>query len=76
LSSAGFGMERPIETNSTEEGRHANRRVEFHIVEINGKPATEEDQKKEEQQAAPAQEESSPDSAAKPSEDPSPELGL
>ncbi len=31
LSSAGFGFERPRDTNSTEEGRHNNRRVEFHI---------------------------------------------
>jgi len=31
LSSAGFGMERPIETNDTAAGRQNNRRVEFHI---------------------------------------------
>jgi OmpA-OmpF porin, OOP family len=31
LSSAGFGMERPIDTNETPEGRQNNRRVEFHI---------------------------------------------
>jgi outer membrane protein OmpA-like peptidoglycan-associated protein len=31
LSSAGFGMERPIDTNMTPEGRQNNRRVEFHI---------------------------------------------
>jgi OOP family OmpA-OmpF porin len=31
LSAQGFGAERPIESNGTDEGRTANRRVEFHI---------------------------------------------
>ena len=31
LTSAGFGMERPISPNTTPEGRKDNRRVEFHI---------------------------------------------
>lgn len=31
LVSKGFGQEHPIETNATDEGRQANRRVEFHI---------------------------------------------
>jgi OmpA-OmpF porin, OOP family len=31
LTSVGHGMERPIDANDTEEGRQANRRVEFHI---------------------------------------------
>jgi OOP family OmpA-OmpF porin len=41
LTSIGYGFERPLSDNATEEGRQENRRVEFHIVEINGKPADE-----------------------------------
>lgn len=32
LSSQGFGEEKPIDTNDTDDGRRNNRRVEFHIV--------------------------------------------
>lgn len=32
LSSRGYGMSKPIESNRTNSGRAANRRVEFHIV--------------------------------------------
>jgi OOP family OmpA-OmpF porin len=42
LAAAGFGEERPIDTNETDEGRQNNRRVEFHIDEIDGKPAPAE----------------------------------
>jgi OmpA-OmpF porin, OOP family len=38
LSSAGYGLERPVTSNATEDGRRLNRRVEFHIREIDGKP--------------------------------------
>jgi OmpA-OmpF porin, OOP family len=37
LSSAGFGQDRPMTSNDTDEGRQTNRRVEFHIVERKGK---------------------------------------
>ena len=39
LVSKGFGESRPVDTNDTEAGRQNNRRVEFHIVEVDGKPA-------------------------------------
>lgn len=38
LASAGFGQEKPIDTNDTDAGRQNNRRVEFHINEMDGKP--------------------------------------
>jgi outer membrane protein OmpA-like peptidoglycan-associated protein len=31
LTSEGYGITRPIDSNETEEGRRMNRRVEFHI---------------------------------------------
>ena len=33
LLDAGFGLERPIDTNNTSAGRQKNRRVEFHILD-------------------------------------------
>jgi OOP family OmpA-OmpF porin len=39
LTNVGLGSERPIDSNETDEGRQANRRVEFHITEGGGAPA-------------------------------------
>jgi OmpA-OmpF porin, OOP family len=36
LTSVGFGKEKPLDTNDTEEGRTNNRRVEFHIMDQTG----------------------------------------
>ena len=41
LSSQGFGMAKPIDSNDTDGGRQNNRRVEFHILEQDGKPLSE-----------------------------------
>lgn len=38
LLAVGFGQSRPIADNSTEEGRGKNRRTEFRIAELSGKP--------------------------------------
>ncbi len=34
----GFGTTRPVDTNTTEEGRQSNRRVEFHIGDADARP--------------------------------------
>jgi OOP family OmpA-OmpF porin len=41
LSSKGLGMTQPIDSNDTDAGRQNNRRVEFHILEKDGKPLSE-----------------------------------
>lgn len=38
LSSEGFGLEKPLEENTTADGRAANRRVEFHIEDLATNP--------------------------------------
>ena len=37
ISAQGFGLEKPIDSNDTDAGRQNNRRVEFHILEVDGK---------------------------------------
>ncbi len=41
LSSKGFGMTKPIDSNDSDAGRQNNRRVEFHILEKDGQPFSE-----------------------------------
>ncbi|HWN70676.1 MAG TPA: OmpA family protein [Haliangium sp.] len=41
LLAQGYGMDKPIDTNDTEEGRAKNRRVEFNIVERDPPPAVQ-----------------------------------
>lgn len=43
IVSKGFGMERPVAENTTEEGREKNRRVEFNIVKQGPKKTTVQD---------------------------------
>lgn len=38
LLAVGFGDTKPVANNATEEGRAQNRRTEFHIAEVGGKP--------------------------------------
>ncbi len=38
LIAKGYGFDFPIDTNATQDGRDRNRRVEFNILEVDGKP--------------------------------------
>lgn len=40
LEAVGYGLDKPVADNATAAGREKNRRVEFTIVEINGKPVS------------------------------------
>ncbi len=40
LAAKGYGFDFPIAPNTTQDGRDLNRRVEFNIIEIDGKPNT------------------------------------
>jgi large repetitive protein len=42
LVAIGYGEDQPIESNDTKEGRQANRRVVFRVLEINGEPIPED----------------------------------
>jgi outer membrane protein OmpA-like peptidoglycan-associated protein len=44
LKATGFGADKPLTTNATDEGRQTNRRVEFHIVEVTAPGATKSEQ--------------------------------
>jgi OOP family OmpA-OmpF porin len=63
LRAIGYGKERPLDTNDTEEGRQQNRRVEFHILE----QASE--QTGESTESETAGEEGAPDSDVAPHEE-------
>jgi outer membrane protein OmpA-like peptidoglycan-associated protein len=41
FTAVGYGDERPIDSNETDAGRKANRRVEFHVTEQDTTPAAE-----------------------------------
>ena len=54
LSHKGFGQERPIVKNDTDAHREQNRRVEFKIWEIDGKPTDAQTNDAQAATAAPA----------------------
>ena len=55
ITAVGYGMDQPIADNGSEEGREANRRIEFRLVGIDAEG---------EQPAAPADEADAPDAAS------------
>jgi OOP family OmpA-OmpF porin len=68
LQAEGYGFERPLVDNDTPENRQTNRRVEFHIVEIDNKPADETNRPKRTSDTPTSPQESPTETSDKPAE--------
>jgi outer membrane protein OmpA-like peptidoglycan-associated protein len=65
MTATGFGDERPLDTNATEDGRKANRRVEFHVTQTS-KPDDTKGQEASKAEAPPPASEPAKPAATKP----------